>query len=507
MIHNITKAIFGLTITILLFFAIWNPIWSNGDEVHYLVVTGSLIKDKDFDLKNNYDNKDYFTHHAKTEGMHAFKDKNNPEILRPYHGVLLSVVLIPGFYARDLLGSRVNMLVYVLIGIYFLYLLLKEFGFTKNIRLLTLSLFLIQAPIIYHSSSIYPDILMGLTMVISAYFIIKGMKTKANYWYLFAGLVSGVSIFFHYKILALSVFLFFATLLITFEGDAFRFVFDNPKSSYKLKFDTKNLKTTLDILLKNILRYKQDIINRSIFILGPIFIFTLLASWLSYVWFGYFRPDFLSPLLAGVPEIAGYANPFYNLTGMLFDSDQGLFFSGPILALIIPGLFLWYKNNKLFFIALALPSIAFLLTQALFRDWTAGWAPMARYTMTSLPLLVPALAYIVVEAKKSISLKIIIAILVIVNLIFLLITFKYDYTGYPNGGINFFLQKIFERLNLTNLSTQLSFNFLSPQTVADSNQTKELVFTSLAYLGLIFYGLYLSYGNFLKSYFDRKKGI
>ena len=37
-----------------------NDRWSDGDEIHYLLISSSLLKDGDLILDNNYENKDYF---------------------------------------------------------------------------------------------------------------------------------------------------------------------------------------------------------------------------------------------------------------------------------------------------------------------------------------------------------------------------------------------------------------------------------------------------------------
>lgn len=482
MFTNSIKVIFGSVIIILLFFAVWNPIWSNGDEVHYLTVSSSLISDRDFNLENNYINRDYFSHHADPVDPHVLPSQDSHS--KPFHGILLSIALIPGYYADNLTGSRINMLVYVLIGVYFLYLLLKELGFSKNIGLLTLSLFLIQAPIIFFSSSIYPDFIMGFMLVISGYFNLKGIKASNKYYFLASGIVSGINIFFHWKILAFSLLLFGSTLIVNYTKNQYYFNFNQKNNLSLPKLFSKNYSSELKILTNNIRVNKQIFITRVIYGLVPILFFTLLASTLSYIWFGHFRPDYMTPFIKDNPEIKGYANPLFNVTAMLFDSDQGLFWSAPILPLLIPGLILWFKNNKHTFVAFALPSLTFLLTQALFREWTAGWAPMARYTMTSLPLLIPALAYIIVAARKSKVLSLIICGLVLVNILYLLIIFKYKYTGYPNNNINFFLEVILNRLNLQSLIPLFSFNFNLPG-------IKELIFSVLMYLLFIVYGVYL----------------
>jgi len=58
---NITRilAIFLIIIYLLLSFVVYtNERWSDGDGVHYLTVTISIIKDFDLALDNNYKNKD-----------------------------------------------------------------------------------------------------------------------------------------------------------------------------------------------------------------------------------------------------------------------------------------------------------------------------------------------------------------------------------------------------------------------------------------------------------------
>jgi hypothetical protein len=444
------------------FFALWNPIWTNGDEPHYLVVTSSIIKDHDLTLNNNYDNKDYFEHHAYPEPPHALVGKDGRQ--KPFHGILLSFILAPGYYILSLQGARLTMFILFLVGLVFLYLIQRQLGFSKNITFFSLIIYSLQAPIFIYSSSLYPDMLLGNIVVASTYLALEGIKTRKNYLLSLSGLLMGISVFLHFKIIAYIAYAILPILFLTYKNSKFQFHID-----------------------------KKLIFKNSFYILPPIFLLILASSWLSYYWFGYFRPDYMTPFLKSDVYV-GYGNPISNIIANLLDYDRGIFWHGPLLVLLIPGLFVWFKKSRISFIYLFIPSFVYLLNAMLFKDWTAGWAPIGRYLMTSLPMTSIAFAYLFEEYKKSRAFYLGLIPFLLANIIFIITIFNKNYVGYPTGKYNFYYNDLLVFFKLEKVQKFINIDILN-------GGNSDLIKAYLVFGSLIMISYILLYRDRLKLYF------
>lgn len=139
-----------------------------GDEPHYLLISHSLIKDGDFDLKNNYSRKDYrsYMHPSVTIDPHIAPGTNNRY---SFHSPGISLLILP-FYAAGLLlkGKWLFFLVRFGVGIFGALLSIQFYLFIRkkwNREFLSLglwALFSFSAPILFYSIHVYPEIIAAL---------------------------------------------------------------------------------------------------------------------------------------------------------------------------------------------------------------------------------------------------------------------------------------------------------------------------------------------------------
>ena len=157
-----------------------------GDEPHYLVVTHSLLTDRDLDLSNNYREKDFTLFYV--------GDEIDPHVTigpdggaYPAHTVGLSVALLPA-YALGYLGFIGHAGV-----LYFLaatgallaanvYLLCYEVTGRKFSSLLAWLTTAFTVPVMHYSFQVYPEILGALLLVWSLRHIRRGSHTKPHIW-------------------------------------------------------------------------------------------------------------------------------------------------------------------------------------------------------------------------------------------------------------------------------------------------------------------------------------
>jgi hypothetical protein len=85
-----------------------------------------------------------------------------------------------------------------------------------------------------------------------------------------------------------------------------------------------------------------------------------------------------------------------SLWGITFSAHRGLFYSSPVLLLIVPGFVYWYRSgrNRLLFHIAWSTIVVHLLTVASFNGWHAGASFGPRYLIAALPFAVLALLFV-----------------------------------------------------------------------------------------------------------------
>jgi hypothetical protein len=103
----------------------------------------------------------------------------------------------------------------------------------------------------------------------------------------------------------------------------------------------------------------------------------------------HFNQDNLLLGMFGQPRLS-------SLWGITFSPHRGLFYSSPVLLLIIPGFVYWYRDgrNRLLFHTAWSTLVVTVLTVAGFNGWHSGASFGARYLIATLPFAVLPLAFV-----------------------------------------------------------------------------------------------------------------
>lgn len=214
-------------------------IWSNGDEMHYLTTTQSIIKDRDLSLRNNYENKDYFEHHANLESPHIIKDLNGN--WRSFHGVLTSVLAVPGYLVKGLRGARSIILLINFLFALALVWTLKLSKLNVTISIFTVSFFLLQPVILFFSNAIYPNLISGflgtfITTLLLYYSIKKFDKNNVKFVIL-SSILGGFLGYLHTKMFLLGLIILFNFFLVSSDiyQNIYNYFTKSTKSNPSLK--------------------------------------------------------------------------------------------------------------------------------------------------------------------------------------------------------------------------------------------------------------------------------
>jgi hypothetical protein len=502
-----------IIIYLLLFLlVIINERWSDGDEVHYLLVSSSILKDGDLVLNNNYENKDYFAHHNHEESPHAYTGRHGE--LRPAHGILTSIIMTPAYglslLAKETLKFESNraFLFFPRLTMLFIHILfslilinfLRILGFSKNIRIFCVILYLIQLPTVIYSQAIYSDLIAGYFVMMGIYGVLIFKKRRNYKWLLLGSIFLGLTIFLHSKLMVLSLFLIinsFVYLHLALGKDDSLKIKDWFYSGYYRKIPCCILIPWISLLIANILMNFYwfgafyfnglgnparaggylSLINRLLgrgwlgqwldtkvsFIL--ILIFTLIF-FLLFILHKKKNSSFFLILSIIIPMtlFVVLAYPFRGWLGQWLDIEVGMIPNAPLLALIFTGLFIWFKKHRSSFLLIIPATLAYLFIKA-GVSWYSGFSPSGRYLLISIPVLLPGLCWILWAARKIIWLRWIVGILTFFSLTLSALIPFVGRMGLPySKSYNIYWRTILEFLRLDFLEPYISLNFLKPET-------------------------------------------
>lgn len=164
---------------------------ATGDEPHFLMITQSIVADRDLDVANNYANNDgrLFGHNNLEMGLHAVPARNGH--VRPAHDIGLAVALVPVYLIAERVAqippesllARFRMdrglFAYSMIGLFLISstavgLMLLADALTSLTSPKTAALLVVAAgvspPIVSHSFLVFPEVLGLFVTVLVVWF-------------------------------------------------------------------------------------------------------------------------------------------------------------------------------------------------------------------------------------------------------------------------------------------------------------------------------------------------
>ena len=116
---------------------------------------------------------------------------------------------------------------------------------------------------------------------------------------------------------------------------------------------------------------------RSVLVMIPIGLGLLGYNWIryhSFTNFGYDNLGFTTPLWTG-------------LSGLFFSPGRSIFLYSPILLLVFPGAWLWFKRDRYIAAAITLTVLFYTFFVAIWVSWDSGWAWGSRLLTPVVPLM------------------------------------------------------------------------------------------------------------------------
>ncbi len=356
--RQIGWTLFFLCLVSFLALNVWvNRTNLSGDEPHYMLITHSIVYDRDLNLTNNLLQKDYLSFYPAqmTSPLHGL----------PYsvHREGLSLVLAPAYFLGGLTGARAMMGLITATLVTLTYFVIYRVTVDVKISLLAALLMAFSVPIAIYSNQIYPDALGALVILVALSRMVASPLDTASASERGVGDVIIVALcisalpFLNVRYVPLALGLFLASLFWM-------------RGHYSIK--------------------------KCAALLVPLAIAAVGYLYSCYYMYG----GLFSPVAFEAKGLRGYFQSF-SLTNLslsslylLFDQQGGLLFFSPIYCLAFLGVALgirFYRRQSL--LLLTIVGCYFLLYLVSCPSGGEGWSPPCRYLLTITPLLIIFVAF------------------------------------------------------------------------------------------------------------------
>ncbi len=360
---------------VAVFFFVGTTLWTtqcdlSGDEPHYLLMTHSLIHDRDLDLTNNYLNKDYETFYHRgvlePQGLEHVIDGKRYS----HHPLGPSLVVLPGFWLAGRLGAALTMALLTALAL-FLTLRVLEMSGAKCLLLQAVGVIgLFSSPFLLFDGLIFPEVPTACLTALTLYLFLQ----KRWQW---LGLALGAFLWMHNRN-ALLVMPFL--VLIGYEILRQK---DLPPRRQALSHRSEGPMAKGTLKGKHLNLFK---------LLAGFGIPTALLVLYFHAIYGVWTP--LGAHNEPFSSLFSFGHFWTGFFGLLVDQECGLWFHFPVFAVAVTGgMILWRSKNPLHVLAAAV-FIFYYLFMSFYEN--LGLTPATRYMVGVTPLLLillyPALA-------------------------------------------------------------------------------------------------------------------
>jgi hypothetical protein len=354
-----------LVLGLCLFFRWHDPQPYSGDEPHYLLVSESLVRDGDVDVKNDYLEQRYRVFYAGHLDPHVNESIFTARAAHWYsmHGVGLSAALVPAYAADGAHGATIAMCVIAAATLLLTFLWARRLTGEVICAAAATAALGFSPGFLGLEGRVFPD-LASATLLLACLLLLE-LPARRPRHLLLLGVLVGVSPWFHFK-----------------NGLAFG--------------------TIAAIALVQIVRSStgRARIEQIVALAAPTAV-SLIGYELSVVdWYGSWSP---TRMVQPGNRLFAISAPRGFLAAS-FDAARGLFTNNPALLLIFAGLPIWWRLFRGPFLRLALILGPAILLQATFSDWSGAYAPESRYALEFVPAAIPAVALLLREAPKLLRL-------------------------------------------------------------------------------------------------------
>jgi len=365
--------IFATTVIVLATFARWYNMSEvpQADEIHYTLLTYSLIHDHDFNLSNNYGERDYieqFPPHipdywASASDMESIR--REPHVVATFkgqqllwHDVGLPILLIPGYMLAKRLGAQLTITVVaslIPVAAVDIALLLGAGAIPSIVAAMV---FTLTPPVYIFAQTIFTEVLGGAAIAWIVLAFLGYRQRPADWRLLQAGILFGLLpwLCIRFWVLELPLFLVIAAYIAWQHRTAW-------------------------------LRPGSKLLLLGLPVVGSLALF----AWFDHTHFNTYLPNAGYRILEA-SQFQFWHKPYLGLLGLCFDRNYGLAPIAPLYIVGFAGLIVLSRRDRWGAAALILPLAGYVGFLSFSHYWWGGWSPGGRYLVSAIVLLLPAAA-------------------------------------------------------------------------------------------------------------------
>ncbi len=327
-----------------------SPIYPGGDEPHYLVMTQSLLRDRDLAIENNHargDYREYFDRRLAPD----YRTRGRDGVIYSIHPVGLPIVVAPAFALGGYIGVVAFLVIVAACGAAFAWWTAARFVGTNAATVGWLAAAL-STSFVLHSFAVYPEMIAGVCAAVALWWTGRTTGHEPRTW-----LVRAI-----------------AVAALPWLG-------------------TKYAPMSLGIAAALAVRARRELGGRG-FILAAVPYVASVAVWLLF-----FQAYWGSPLPSapyGADHQTSLRNLVMGLPGVFVDQEYGVLPYAPALLFVVPGLWrMWRAGGaaRTMAVEIVLAFGALAGTVGAFAIWWGGSSPPGRELVAGLLLLVLPVAY------------------------------------------------------------------------------------------------------------------
>lgn len=347
------------TLVLSVLVAFWlAPRLPGGDEPHYLVITQSLLKDGDLQIKNNHDARDYAAYYGGTLTPDYIAKGKRGEIYS-IHAPGLAVLVAPGFFVAGYRGAQATVVVLAALTAALVWLAGWLATGDRRAAWFAWAAITCSVTFLIQSVTIFPDgpgaLVVAAAVVLLLVLDRDGPRVSRT------SLVS-LSI-------ALAALPWLHTRFVVLSAGFGALVIASLLSDARVPWQG---------------RQRRAMAFLAVPVLGAV-------AWFAFFQWLYGTPNPAAPYGSNPEVRAGYVPG--GVAGLLFDQQFGLVTHAPVLLAAVAAFFIRPNAADRPLGRAVLIGLAYLMAVGTYWMWWAGVpAPPARFAAVALPVLAPALA-------------------------------------------------------------------------------------------------------------------